>query len=155
MRRTEGRLLLAAVLLAGLVVGGRAEACTISATGVTFGAYDPRAAGADDGVGSIDIACHPSDGSATVALGTGSSGSYLARRMSGAAAQIDYNLYTTSARNIVWGDGSGGTATVTLTNGSVSAGRRRFSADIFGRIPALQNVGAGTYSDTIVVTVTF
>lgn len=155
MRRTEGRWLFAAAMAAALIVGSPADACTISATGVMFGAYDPRATGPDDGTGSIDIACHPNDQSLTIALSTGSSGSFSARRMMSGAAQLDYNLYTASSRTIVWGDGSGGTSTVTLNNGNVSGGRRRFSADIFGRIPALQNVSAGTYTDTIVVTVTF
>lgn len=155
MRRTESRWLLAAAMAAVLIVGTPADACTISATGVMFGAYDPRASGPDDGTGAIDIACHPSDQSVNIALSTGSSGSFSARRMSSSAAQLDYNLYTGTSRTIVWGDGSGGTSTVTLTNGNVSGGRRRFSADIFGRIPALQNVPAGSYVDTIVVTVTF
>lgn len=155
MRRTEGRLLLAAVLLAGLVVAGRAEACTISATGVAFGTYDPRATGPDDGVGAISLACHPSVQNPNVALGTGSSGSFSPREMQSGVWQLNYNLYTTNARTTVWGDGSGGTATVTLSGGSVSGGRRRFTRNIFGRVPALQNVGAGMYGDTIVVTVTF
>lgn len=155
MRRTEGRWLLAAAMAAALIVGTPAEACTVSATGVMFGAYDPRAASPDDGTGAIDISCHPRDQSVNIALSTGSSGSFWARRMSSGAAQLDYNLYTATSRTIVWGDGSGGTSTVTLTEGNVSGGRRRFSADIFGRIPALQNVPAGSYVDTIVVTVTF
>ncbi|MGQ0588201.1 MAG: Csu type fimbrial protein [Sphingosinicella sp.] len=155
MRRTESRWLLAAAMAAVLIVGTPADACTVSATGVMFGAYDPRATGPDDGTGAIDIACHPSDQSVNIALSTGSSGSFSARRMSSGAAQLDYNLYTGTSRTVVWGDGSGGTSTVTLTEGNVSGGRRRFSADIFGRIPALQNVPAGSYVDTIVVTVTF
>jgi len=155
MRRTESRWLLAAAMAAALIVGSPADACTISATGVTFGIYDPRAAGADDGTGTISLSCHPNDQNPNVALGTGGSGSFSPREMQNGVWQLNYNLYTTSARTTVWGDGSGGTASVTLSGGSVSGGRRRFSRDIFGRIPALQNVGAGTYTDTVVVTVTF
>ena len=132
-----------------------ADACTVSTTGVTFGAYDPRSAAPDDGTGSIELLCHPRDSSVSVALSAGGSGSFLTRRMSSGAAQLDYNLYTSSARTIVWGDSSIGTLVVALTDGGVSAGRRRYSADIFGRIPARQNVPAGTYVDTIVMTVTF
>jgi spore coat protein U-like protein len=155
MRRAEYRWLLATALAAALILGTRAEACTISATGVMFGAYDPRAAGPDDGTGSIAIACHPRDSSVTIALGSGGSGSAGSRRMASGAALLSYNLYTSSSRTIIWGDGSGGTSPVTLTNGNVSGGTRRFSANIFGRIPASQNVPAGIYVDTIVVTVTF
>ena len=44
---------------------------------------------------------------------------------------------------------------MTLSGGTISGGTRNFSRSIFGRIPALQNVGAGSYSDTIILTVTF
>jgi spore coat protein U-like protein len=155
MRRAERLWLLAAALITVLIGGAAAEACTISATGVTFGAYNPRAAGADDGTGSINLACHPSTSSANVALSAGGSGSFATRRMASGPAHLNYNLYTTSSRTVVWGNGSGGTATVTVTNGNVSGGVRRFSRNIFGRIPAQQNVPAGSYVDTIVVTVTF
>ena len=155
MRRTERRWLIAAASVAALTVGSPAGACTISATGVAFGAYDPRAAGPDDGTGSIVLLCHPNTSSPSIALSSGGSGSLSMRRMASGTTPLNYNLYTSSSRTIVWGDGSGGTATVTPPDGGVSGGRRRFSADIFGRIPALQNVRAGTYVDTIVVTVTF
>lgn len=155
MRQAERAWLLAAASIAALIPGSAAEACTISATGVTFGAYNPRVAGADDGTGSISLACHPSTSSANIALSAGGSGSFATRKMASGAAQLNYNLYTSSSRTVVWGDGSGGTSTVTVTNGNVSGGVRRFSANIFGRVAALQNVPAGTYLDTIVVTVTF
>ena len=155
MRRIKAAWLAAALSAAASLVPVPAGACTISASGVTFGAYDTRAAGPDDGTGSIDLLCHPRDSSVSVALSAGGSGSFATRRMSSGGAQLDYNLYTSSARTIVWGDGSGGTSSVVLTDGGVSGGRRRFSADIFGRIPARQNVPAGTYVDTIVMTVTF
>lgn len=155
MRRIERRWPLAAALVVMLGAATPSEACTISATGVAFGSYDPRATGPDDGTGSINIACHPDDSSVNIALSAGGSSSFASRRMASGSAQLNFNLYTSSSRTVVWGDGSGGTSTVTLTNGSVSAGVRRFSANIFGRIPALQNVRAGTYVDTIVVTATF
>jgi spore coat protein U-like protein len=155
MRRTKRRRLLAAALILMLGTAAGAEGCTISATGVAFGAYDPRAAGPDDGTGSINIACHPDDSSVNIALGSGGSGSSSNRRMASSAAALNYNLYTSASRTMTWGDGSGGTSTVTLTNGAVSGGVRRFSATVFGRAPALQNIPAGTYLDTIIVTVTF
>jgi len=45
--------------------------------------------------------------------------------------------------------------TVTLSGGTVTAGTRNFARTIYGRIPRLQNVGAGAYGDTIILTVTF
>ena len=70
------------------------------------------------------------------------------------ATPLSYNLYSDPTRLIVWGNGAVGAA-VTLTGGTVSAGQRRFTRTIYGRISALQNVRAGPYGDTLVITVTF
>ena len=155
MQPASSRALLAAALLAAPLIGAPAAACTISGTGVAFGAYDPQSAASDDSAGTVSVNCHPSVESPIVALSTGQSGSYAARRMSGGSFNINYNLYTSGARTIVWGDGTGGSVTQTLSGGTVSGGTRTFSRTIYGRIPALQNVGAGPYSDTITLTVTF
>ena len=132
-----------------------AEACTISATGVPFGSYDPSSGTADDGTGTISLDCQPSVQSPVIALGAGGAGSFAPRQMASGAYLLGYNLYTTAARNVVWGDGASGTVTLTLGGGTVTAGTRHFSQTVYGRITALQNVGAGTYGDTIIVTVTF
>ena len=152
MRRAES-LLLAALTLAAVPTPARA--CTVSSAGVAFGAYNPRSTGAGNGTGTISVSCHPSVSAPVVTLSTGGSGSYATRRMTSGAWLLNYNLYTNSARTIIWGDGSGGSVSQTLSGGSVSGGQRRFSRTIYGRIPALQNVGAGSYGDTIIMTVTF
>lgn len=132
-----------------------AAACTITATGVAFGAYNPQATGHDNSTGTIQLACAPSVTAPIVALSAGGSGTFSPRRLDGGAFDLDYNLYSNSGRTTIWGNGTGGTVTVTLSGGTVSGGVRRFSRTIYGRIPRLQNVGAGSYSDTITVTVTF
>ncbi len=132
-----------------------ARACTITATGVAFGAYNPQAAGADNGTGTIALACATGVTAPVVTLSPGLYGSYAVRRMGSGANRLNYNLYSNSARTTIWGDGTSGTVAVTFTGGTVSGGQRHFSRSVFGRIPALQNVQAGTYGDTIIVTVTF
>ena len=147
------RILLAA--FAALAAPAAGQACTVSATGVPFGLYDQFGAAPDDGTGTITLQCHPNVQSVVVQLGAGLSGSYAPRRMRNGANSLNYNLYTTVARNIVWGNGSGGTASVTLSDGIVSAGTRTYNRTVYGRIPAGQNVAFGTYRDTIVVTIVF
>lgn len=158
MRRVETRAHAAALGLAlGLlfVPAPAQAACSVSATGVAFGAYNPQSGAADDSTGTITVDCHASEHSVEVALGAGLYGTIATRRMSSGAATLNYNLYTTTTRNIIWGDGTQGSVTQTLTGGSVSGGTRTFSAIVYGRIPALQNVPAGTYNDTLIVTITF
>ena len=149
--RTERLLLGCAV---ALLAASPAGACTISATGVAFGAYDPTSPSNDDGTGNVSLSCPPSVQAPVVALEAGGSGSIAARRMRSGIYTLNYNLFTDAARLILWGNGSVG-STVTLSGGTVSAGQRNFSRTIYGRIPAAQNVGAGTYNDTLVVTVIF
>ena len=131
-----------------------AAACSVSVTGVAFGSYDTLLATPTDSAGSLMAVCHPSDQSIEISISGGSSGSPLARTLRNGAAVLNYNLYADAARTTVWGDGTSGTS-VTLNNGIVSSGQRTYSQPIYGRIPALQAVGAGTYNDSLVVTVVF
>lgn len=145
-----------ALLLAiGALVAAPASACTISSPGVAFGAYNPRATGNDDATGTISLDCAPSVTAPVVQLAAGLSGIFSTRRMTSGSWQLNYNLFTNSARSIIWGTGIGGSVSQTLSGGTVSGGRRRFSRTVYGRIPPSQNVGAGSYSDTITLTVIF
>lgn len=154
MPRTKRLILAVLAAAAALLAAKPASACTISATGVAFGAYNPQGGSNKDGTGTIALACAPSVSAPIVALGAGSSGSILARTMHNGATALNYNLFTDVPRSILWGDGTVG-VTVTLSGGVVSSGQRNFSRTIYGRIPASQNVRAGAYNDTLVVTVTF
>ena len=145
----------AAACAATLAAAPARAACTVTTVGVAFGAYDPQAAGPDDGTGTVSVRClffdSPLD---SIALGTGGSGTYFPRRMTSGPWTLNYNLYTTAARAIIWGDGTGGTAMVNPP-GVLAFPFRNHTATVYGRIPALQNVGAGAYTDTVVVTVTW
>ena len=125
----------------------KAVVCTFdSAPSVAFGNYDVKNASPTDGVGTINITCDKNPGG-IAKLGTGS-GTLAQRHMLNGANVLNYNLYTTSARTQIWGDGSGGTGTVSFKTTSNSL-------PVYGRIPALQSVQPGLYSDSIVVTISF
>ncbi|HMG46647.1 MAG TPA: spore coat U domain-containing protein [Allosphingosinicella sp.] len=155
MPRARRLLLFLTLLAAPWAYAAAGAACTISATGVAFGSYDPQSGSVVDGAGTINVGCHPSDAAPTVSLSAGNSGTFAARTMLSGGNSLNYNLYTTSARNVVWGDGFGGSVTVTLSGGSVSGGVRSYTQSVFGRVPGSQNVAAGSYSDTITLTATF
>lgn len=127
-----------------------AQACSASSSGVAFGQYSPGAAAARDTAGTVVVNCPSTQQNVSVRVSAGNSGSFAQRRMTSGASILNYNLYTTATRTIVLGDGSGGTGIFDLgrTRGSVSR-------TIYGRIPAGQKVSAGSYSDTLVVTVSF
>lgn len=143
---THRRLALALAAALGLSSPAAAVVCSVSPQSVSFGTYDPLSPSALDGVGNIAVSCDAAT-SFTISLGTGA-GSYSGRVMTSGANQLGYNLYTDITRLTVWGDGTGSTSTVsTISTGGDFA--------VYGRMPAGQNVPAGSYADTIVVTVTY
>jgi spore coat protein U-like protein len=77
-------------------------------------------------------------------------GTHTQRVMNSGSHRLNYNLYTAANRAVVWGDATSGTVTINGTGigGSVNHG-------VYGRIPALQNVHTGSYSDIIIVELTF
>lgn len=139
------RTALAVAILAS-ASNARAAVCSISATGPAFGAYDPLNAAPLDVAGSIQYLCNAA---IQIAISTGSSGTFANRSMQGGAGPLLYNLFLDPARTQVWGDGTNGTGVLT----NLPSGNR--SVPIYGRIPPLQNAAEGSYSDSLIVTITF
>ena len=134
------------------------QSCSVSATALTFGSYDPSSATARDSTGTITVTCTATvlgiSASWDILLSTGSSPSFTPRRMFNGGNSMQYNLYTNAARTQVWGDGTGGTAKVSDSQ-LVVVGTTQYSYTAYGRIPALQDLGPGTYTDTITVTLNY
>jgi spore coat protein U-like protein len=137
--------------------------CAVSTPGLSFGSYDVYAAGATNGNATLTVRCdlNPPPGSAdinyTISLATGSGNSFVQRQMKSGANTFGYNLYTTNAYSVVWGDGTGSSATVSgsmrLKNTNPSQSNTH---TVYGRIPALQDVAVATdYQDNVTVTVTY
>jgi spore coat protein U domain-containing protein, fimbrial subunit CupE1/2/3/6 len=120
--------------------------CTLGVQGVTFGSYDTLSAQNTDSAGGVSVSCDSSD-TFTIALSSGH-GTMLSRQMQSGAYSMAYNLYTDSLRSIIWGDGTSGTTLVSTTGTSATY-------EVYGRIPAAQNLPAGSYNDSIIVTLTF
>lgn len=131
--------------------------CTIDASaGLSFGSYDPVSANtttALTGTGTISTTC-TNGSSAIITLGQGgttdatSSDASPLREMSDGTDTLTYNLYTDSAYTTVWGN------TSTTGKGITGTGTAS-STTVYGKIAAGQNVGTGSYTDTVIATVTF
>lgn len=171
MRNNLSKTALAAVLFvasaaafagtdtSNLTVSATVDAnCTIDASGgVAFGTYDPVSANSATGIdldnssSTISTTC-TTGSAATITLGqganadTGSTDSAPLRQMISGADLLSYNLYTDSAGGTVWDNVTGVDVTGTGAADSVN---------VYGRIPKGQNVPVGSYSDTVVATVTF
>jgi spore coat protein U-like protein len=169
--RRRGRRAFAAACLAALaglalVAPGRADAaadCSVTTGGMAFGVYDPTLSTPNDSTGSITVTCVYTGGSAsgvsyTIAFPPGASGSYAQRRMVAGTQRLNYNLYRDANRTVVLGNGTGGTSMFTgsFTVGpGVGNGTRTATHTVYGRVPALQAVNPGNFSDPLVVTLTF
>jgi spore coat protein U-like protein len=158
------RIVASAGLLA-LASSGYAQqiSCGVSAVGVVFGSYDTLAASPTYGTGRVDVGCTlikppGADIAYTIALSPGASGSYAARTMLATGFALQYNLYVAAPPSIsVWGNGTGTTQMVAgVARLRPPPGRTTtVSHTLYGTIPARQDVAAGAYVDTIVVTLTF
>jgi spore coat protein U-like protein len=121
-----------------------------SMTGVSFGIYDVFSAlPNNNGVGSITVNCRGGTSSFVMSLSSGLSNSYASRTMMNGANSLNYNLYTNAGRTLVWGDGSGGSVTLS------GLGNGKTTLNVFGQIFPGQNAKVGFYTDNIVVTVNF
>jgi spore coat protein U-like protein len=143
---------IALLVLAVTLLPSVAEAsCSISTTGVNFGAYDVFDPSPVDSTGSARYQCTGGTDSFTISLSQGSSGTFNPRSMVLGNSALNYNMYLDAARTSIWGDGTAGTSLFMVSNPS----GKPVTVSIFGRIPAGQDVAVGSYSDAIVVTIQF
>ena len=167
---TSHRIALSCVC--ALAIGGfaprvlAADTCTVTTTGVNFGTYDPTSATPLNAQGSLFVECGAgSSTTVTMTLSGGGSGNAASRRMSNGTDLIFYNLYLNTGRTIIFGDATGGSSD-TCTTGSPTSGTgctgenpagkgRNFTRPLYGQVNASQNIGVGTYTDTLTITLTF
>lgn len=152
------RLALALLLLAPSVAGA-VITCSFSSTpGLSFGAYSDASATPTDMSTSVVVRCTRALGAnnANVVLQVGpsaTSGTIATRQMASGANRMNYNLYRDAGRSQAWGQTSG-VDTMQINTGNLGNGASvDVTFTIFGRIPALQNVNAGTYNDSVQMTV--
>jgi spore coat protein U-like protein len=136
-----------------------AQTCTVSGTAVAFGTYAPFSGMGVTTTGTITVVCNPGLISLfityTVTLSIGGGTSYALRSMGGATPRLKYQLYKDSADTQVWGDGSAGTFVVTdgYTLGLIFPITKMYT--VYGVIAANTPYSVGSYTDPVVVTVTY
>lgn len=156
------RLVLATILATSFVVPALAdtdtdvltvmvtvqEACAISGSTLDFGTYTGGQQNALNGQGQISYTgC--AAGTLVIDFDGGASGDVQARRMaSNAGGTLGYQLYRNSSRTQVWGSGSNAQQVQLLQAGAGNI-------PVYGTIPGGQAAAAGSYTDTVNVTLTF
>lgn len=161
------RVPLATVLFSGLVMaisttGAQAqtdtfnvtttvgEACSVTATDLGYGAYDPLSATDTDATTSMNVTCTlTTTYDVGLDAGTGTGATTTVRVMEFGANTLNYALYQDAGRTTIWGENVG----VDTVSGTGTGAAQALT--IYGRVPALQSVNPGAYSDLVTVTVTF
>lgn len=138
----------AATATASFAVTATVQAtCAITATPLAFGNYSGVQA---DATSTISVTCtNTTPYNIGLGAGAGSGATVAARKMTSGAALLNYSLSRDSGRTLNWGntvatDTLGGTG-----NGAVQP------LTVYGRIAAGQFVAPGSYTDTIIATVTY
>ena len=151
-------------LTAGSAVA--AGACSVSSSGMAFGAYQPvtfpgKLASADKAsTATLSVVCTgiATGGGYTISLGAGNYGPsdrisnrFLNNTVNG-GAYMAFNVYTNATYLTVWGNGSIGS----VLGGSIPTGSSNQSHTVYGRIPAGQTtLKAGSFSDSLTMTITY
>ncbi len=147
------------------------QTCTVTTTNVAFGTYDPVTTNSTGGVdltttgtpnGSVSVTCTKSSTGVTIDLGVG--GNYLSpnRQMISGANLLQYQLYQASGTTpaaacpgtTIWGSGVTGGSLLSPTTPNWTASTARVF-NICGFIAKGQDVPPGSYTDTVVATVTY
>lgn len=125
--------------------------CTIRATPVAFGNYDPIVANATqplDSTGSLTVTCTRNT-PAVITIDFGQNAQGQVRRMTaGAAAFLTYELFKDAGRTQPWTPANG------IDAGPAPSKEPRVFT-IYGRVLQAQDVAAGSFSDTVLATVQF
>lgn len=152
------------LILAFILLG--AQACMAATTcrfgsggGVAFGPYDTLSTASVDSSLNLLVSCDrnggPQNVTLTVSLGTGINGTSVNnRRMAhsgGTADFLSYGLFRDASRSGVWGF-SPGIDTVDQTLSVPNKGSATATFTVYGRLPARQNVSAGSYGDIVQIT---
>jgi spore coat protein U-like protein len=141
---------------------GAATLCRFVSSGMAaFGPYDTLSAAPRDTVVTFQVRCDRNGGPANVqvdiGLGVGVGGtspsSRRMRQVGGSGDYLSYGLYRDIGRSSVWGF-SPGVDTVQQTLSVPNRGSALATFTIYGRLPPLQNVSAGSYTDSVQVTLT-
>ena len=155
-------LIAAALALVTCTASAQVATCAVAYTGsnVNFGVYDPFNSNPVTASMSATLTCtHVSGGAArtnwTMALSSGNSGNCATRHMNSGGNTLSYNIYRGSLAGGVWGATCAGdpSGQIQTTNGNPVASATNI---LYGQLPTGQfNAGVGSYSDTLVLTVTY
>ncbi len=154
-----------ALLLTLAAAGSVQAACSVSSSGLAFGAYQPLTLSGKlyssdvTSIADVAVVCAGivNSGSYSIALGSSALGGgngistrYLVNASGGDLMR--FNLYTDPTYTTVWGNGTTGS----VIGGSIPVGNSHQSQPVYGKIPAGQHaLRVGIFAATLTMTLTY
>ncbi|MDE2270441.1 MAG: spore coat U domain-containing protein [Xanthomonadaceae bacterium] len=126
------------------------NACDVSSVAPTtmdFGTQGPLTSAVNQ-TSTISVTC-TSGAAYNIGLDGGSSGNINGRTMVNGSNSVAYQLYSDANHTTVWGNTIGTDTVASTGTGSSQA------FTVYGQVPAQATPPAGTYNDTVNVTVTY
>ena len=123
-----------------------AASCTVNSAATLDFATGGALAANIDRTSTIRITC---SGTTPYSISLDAGATASVRKLTGAAASVDYALYRDGARTMLWGD------TVGIDAEAATCGRVAQTHTLYGRVTPQPTPVPGTYTDTITVTVTY
>ncbi len=124
------------------------DACSVSATDLTFGSYDPGAVADKTASSTVSVRCSLGTPYA-ISLNNGSNASGATRRMASGGNHLSYEMYRDPGASLVFG-----TVANLLGVSGIGTGLSAPTV-LYGVIPKSQNVATGSYADQVMVTVDY
>jgi spore coat protein U-like protein len=124
---------------------------------MNFGNYSVSAIGPPQTTTTtFNVDCSSNNVRITVTLSRGiNSASFNPRTMKNAGGTLlNYNIYADAANTQIWGDGTGGSVSQSYTT-SASQNGLPAPVPIYASLPLGQNVGSGSYTDTVTATLSW
>lgn len=126
------------------------SACVLTASPLAFGSYNPTSATNLDASTTVSVTCTlGTPYNVGMGAGAGTGATTTVRKLTSSSNTLNYALYQNAGRTTNWGNTVG---TDTL---SATAGLTANAINVYGRIPSGQNTIAGSYTDSVTVTVTY
>jgi spore coat protein U-like protein len=126
------------------------SSCGVTALPLAFGTYSPAQSTNTTAQTSVVVTCtNGTPYNVGLNAGGGTGASVTTRVMSSGSNTLTYSLYQDSGYSTVWGN-TIGTNTVTGTGSGLSQ-----TITVYGSVTALQAAPAGSYTDSITVSMTY
>lgn len=131
-----------------------AKKCTVTVSPLNFGSNAGLLNSDVDATTTLGVQCsRTTPYNVGLDAGQNSGGDINARRMVLGGSAVGYQLYMDAARSIVWGN-TIGTDTAHDVGAGMGSGNIQ-TLTVYGTVPSQPTPPAGTYEDTVVVTVTY